>query len=192
MRVAHGEATESITVAGLLKALHERRARLGRLVHIALRCLEIGLHNPTELEAERITLTSAGEVVLDQDAEAVDEQSVARSVVSLLGRLLVAAGSGIPPMMLSLVERGRQQQDDSVLDLLRDELEASLVPLNRSASSEFWHGWFATRFAASFHPRLRIRHHKTPMRWIKGWMHYSRGVRCQIFSPHSALQTTWT
>jgi len=53
--------------------------------------------------------------------------------VQVLGHLLVAAGSGISPMMLSLVEKGPTEGVDA-MRRLRDELEASLVPLNYDAS----------------------------------------------------------
>jgi len=125
-----------ITVTELLNTLQQRRARLPAEIgaFVALRCLEQCAGEPGEVSPEGVELTDAGEVLLTEKAQGASQEAVARSIVGLLGRLLVAAGSGIPPMMLSLVEQGSGDDGQSLLDSLRGELEASLVPLNRSAS----------------------------------------------------------
>jgi hypothetical protein len=51
----------------------------------------------------------------------------------LLGDLLVRSAPGVPSMLLQLVERGPSDGDWRLVRL-RDDLEASLVPLNRGAT----------------------------------------------------------
>jgi hypothetical protein len=60
-------------------------------------------------------------------------EDAVQSVIDLLAQLLVAAGPGVPPRLLSLIEE-RAQTRKWDLARLRDELESALVPLNRGAS----------------------------------------------------------
>lgn len=84
------------------------------------------------ITAADVWLGPDGEVAIATSQRAGSEQEAGRSLVVLLGELLVRSAPGVPPLLLELVERSASDRQ-LTLGGLRDALEASLVPLNRAA-----------------------------------------------------------
>ena len=80
-----------------------------------------------------VWLSDDGEVTLAETPVAPDQEVACKALVELLGALLVRSAPGVPSMLLELVERG-PSDDAWTLNRLRDDLEAALLPLNRSAT----------------------------------------------------------
>ncbi len=85
------------------------------------------------LRLSDVWLSDEGHVTVTPATTARSEEGAARAVVTLLADLLVAAAPGVPAMLLSLIERG-PSDGAWTMESLRDDLEASLVPLNRGAT----------------------------------------------------------
>jgi hypothetical protein len=85
------------------------------------------------VDAHDIGIGDIGEVVCASKKTAATEESAVRSLLVLLSELLVCSAPGVPGMLLELVEQG-PSSGEWTLDRLRDDLEASLVPLNRGAT----------------------------------------------------------
>jgi hypothetical protein len=100
---------------------------------IALEACEQILDRPVRVDAHDIGIGDIGEVVCSSKKAAATEESAVRSLLVLLSELLVCSAPGVPGMLLDLVERG-PSSGEWTLDRLRDDLEASLVPLNRGAT----------------------------------------------------------
>lgn len=124
-----------VTVEELVTLLKKKRARLPFEIgaFVALETTEALLEGPAVVAPADVRLADDGSVSVYAPPSSSSGEDAARSVVAVLAHLLVAAGSGVPPVLLGLVEQG---PSDGRWDLtrLRDELEASLVPLNRSAA----------------------------------------------------------
>ncbi|NOY89566.1 MAG: hypothetical protein GXP55_00055, partial [Deltaproteobacteria bacterium] len=124
-----------ITVADLVRQLKQRHARLPFEIgaFVALEVAERVIESPATPGVDDVRLTEDGVVSVYAPSSGASREHAARSVVGILAHLLVAAGSGVPPVFLELVEKGPR---GGVWDLalLKDELEASLLPLNRSAA----------------------------------------------------------
>lgn len=124
-----------VSVDELLRQLRERHARLPHEIgaFVALEVAESLLAGPAVARPEDVRITNEGSVSVFVPPNSASNEEAARSVVALLTKLLVAAGQGVPPVLLALAERG---PSDGKWDLrrLRDELEASLVPMNRAAA----------------------------------------------------------
>jgi hypothetical protein len=80
-----------------------------------------------------VWLSDEGEVMLAAGKPAASEMHAARALVVLLGELLVRSAPGVPQMVLELVEHS-SADEQLKLGSLRDDLEATLVPLNRAAT----------------------------------------------------------
>jgi hypothetical protein len=85
------------------------------------------------LGAGDVWVSDEGEVMLAAGRPAPNEGAAARALVVLLGELLVRSAPGVPQMLLELVEHS-STDDQLKLGVLRDDLEATLVPLNRAAT----------------------------------------------------------
>ncbi len=124
-----------LKVSELVDGLRERAVRMPFEIgaFIALETTEALLERPSTITPDDVRLEDDGSILIFAPSRTASPDEACQSVVSLLARLLVASGAGVPPMMLRLVERG---PSDGSWDLtrLRDELEASLVPLNRGAA----------------------------------------------------------
>ena len=101
---------------------------------MALEACEGLLQESVKLEADDVRVTLEGSVVVAQSAERAEPDEAARSLVSVLARLLVAAGPGVPPYLLQLVKETTTGQRSRDLRHLHDAIEASLIPINRGAS----------------------------------------------------------
>jgi hypothetical protein len=123
------------TVDDLVASLKARRQRIPSEIgaFVALETCEAILRAPVAVRGGEVRISEDGVVGIFAAPNAATPEGAARSVVGILASLLVASGTGVPPRLVSLVEGGGGSGPDA-LAKLRDELEASLVPLNRAAS----------------------------------------------------------
>lgn len=123
------------TIEQLIGTMKERRVRIPSEIgaFIALEVCEALSDGPARVRAPDVRIADDGTIsVFAPPGSATSEES-ARSVVGLLGGLLVAAGTGVPRVLVGLLEEGPASGRWD-LSSLRDDLEASLVPLNRAAA----------------------------------------------------------
>lgn len=125
-----------VGVGQLVDELRDRGDRLPFEIgaFVALETCEGLLRESVRVAADDVRVTAEGAVVVSEQAEPSDQVQAARSLVSLLSRLLVAAGPGVPPHLLQLVEEAALPNRPEDLQRLHDAIEASLVPINRGAS----------------------------------------------------------
>ena len=123
-----------VSVSELVRRTRERDGRLPFEIgaFVALETTEALLGRPARVGADDVYIQPDGQLRISAGEGVPDEES-ARGVVAVLSRLLVAAGAGVPPVLLELVETGPHSGRWSLAEL-RTELEASLVPLNRGAA----------------------------------------------------------
>jgi hypothetical protein len=101
---------------------------------VALEACEGLLKESVKLEADDVRVTPEGSVVVAGSAPPAAPDEAARSLVSVLARLLLAAGPGVPPHLLQLIKETTTGQSRHDLRRLHDVIEASLIPINRGAS----------------------------------------------------------
>ncbi len=128
--------SRDVGVGQLVRELEQRGDRLPFEIgaFVALEACEGLLQQSVKLDADLVRVTAEGSVVVAEAAESADPQEAARSLVSVLARLLVAAGPGVPPYLLDLVNESASAQAPRDLRHLHDAIEASLIPINRGAS----------------------------------------------------------
>ena len=124
-----------VSVEELLRTLQRRGIPLPSETgaFITLEVCEQMIDRPIQISAQDIAINEIGEVLCAVQPTPADEVEAVRCLLTLLGDLLVCAAPGVPAMLLELVERGASAPE-LTLDRLRDELEASLLPLNRGAT----------------------------------------------------------
>ncbi|MBW2464433.1 MAG: hypothetical protein JRH11_22480 [Deltaproteobacteria bacterium] len=124
-----------VSVAELVTILKRKKARIPFEIgaFVALEACEAVIQGPARIGVGDVRIGDDGSVSVFAPPNSASNDDAAKSVVQVLAHLLVAAGPGVPPVLLELVERG---PSDGRWDIsrLRDELEASLVPLNRQAA----------------------------------------------------------
>ncbi|RLB54374.1 MAG: hypothetical protein DRJ42_09360 [Deltaproteobacteria bacterium] len=124
-----------VSVAELVTILKRKKARIPFEIgaFVALEACEAVIQGPARIGIRDVRISDDGTVSVFAPPNSASNDDAAKSVVQVLAHLLVAAGPGVPPVLLDLVERG---PSDGRWDIsrLRDELEASLVPLNRQAA----------------------------------------------------------
>jgi hypothetical protein len=123
------------TVAELVSGLRARGKKVPAEVgaFLTLQAVERILDRPAVLGPEAVRVTDDGAVSVFSPAGQASPAEVTKSASALLAHLLLGAGAAVPPALLELVERGPSDGSQS-LPRFRDELEASLLPLNRGAS----------------------------------------------------------
>jgi hypothetical protein len=128
--------SRDVGVGQLVEELEQRGARLPFEIgaFVALEACEGLLQESVKLVADDVRVTQEGSVVVAESAERAEPDEAARSLVSVLARLLVAAGPGVPPYLLQLVKENTTGQKPRDLRHLHDAIEASLIPINRGAS----------------------------------------------------------
>jgi hypothetical protein len=128
--------SRDVGVGQLVQELERRGDRLPFEIgaFVALEACEGLLQQSVKLDADLVRVTAEGSVVVAESAESTDPKEAARSLVSVLARLLVAAGPGVPPYLLDLVNESASGQSPRDLRHLHDAIEASLIPINRGAS----------------------------------------------------------
>lgn len=124
-----------VTVNELIGGLQRRGLPLPFEIgaFIALEACEQILDRPIRIDTHDIGIGDIGEVVCSVKKPSATEEQAVRALMVLLSELLVCSAPGVPAMLLELVERG-PSSGEWTLDRLRDDLEASLVPLNRGAT----------------------------------------------------------
>jgi len=125
-----------VGVGQLVQELERRGDRLPFEIgaFVALEACEGLLLESVKIDPDDVRVTLEGSVVVSHEAERAEPGEAARSLVSVLARLLVAAGPGVPPHLLQLVKDGTTGQNPRDLRHLHDAIEASLIPINRGAS----------------------------------------------------------
>jgi hypothetical protein len=125
----------SVTAEDLVRALKRRKAALPAEIgsFVVLEACEALLRaGPVRLSAALVLISEEGSVAL-ASAEACPELDATHALHQLLAFMLVAAGPAPLPALMRLLEKG-PSRGVWTLAALRDDLEASLVPLNRNAS----------------------------------------------------------
>ena len=128
-------AAGGVTAEVLLRTLVSLKTRLpGEIgTFLILEACEQALSNgPCQVSLAQIRISEDGAVSLT-DTPPAEERDCARALHRDLTSLLVASGPAPTPALMRLVEEGPRGGVWS-LHQLRDDLEASLVPLNRNAS----------------------------------------------------------
>jgi len=128
--------SRDVGVGQLVDELEQRGDRLPFEIgaFVALEACEGLLQESVKLDADDVRVTLDGAVLVADSAKHAEPDEAARSLASVLGRLLVAAGPGVPPQLLQLVKDSATGQNPRDLRHLHDTIEASLIPINRGAS----------------------------------------------------------
>lgn len=123
------------TIEDLIATMKERRVRIPSEIgaFIALEVCESLLDGPAAVRLADVRVAEDGAISVFAPPGSATSEEAARSIVALLGSLLVAAGTGVPRVLVGLLEEGPTSGRWD-LSSLRDDLEASLVPLNRAAA----------------------------------------------------------
>jgi len=124
-----------LSVGELVTILKKKRARLPHEIgaFVTLETCEATLAGPAVPSVDDVRIGPDGAVSVFAPPNSATAEEAAKGVVALLAHVLVAAGPGVPPVLLRLVESGPTGGKWD-LHRLRDDLEACLVPLNRQAS----------------------------------------------------------
>lgn len=124
----------AVSVSELVRLCRERDARMPFEIgaFVALETTEALLSQPRSVGPDDVQVLPSGQLQIHGGAPA-QQMEATQGVIAVLSRLLVAAGAGVPPVLLELVESG-PHSGRWTLDELRTELEACLVPLNRGAA----------------------------------------------------------
>lgn len=124
-----------MTVEELVDAIKSRGGRVPFEVgaFIALEVCEQLLERTARVSSGGVHIGPQGEVRVEAAEARVSEQEAVGSVLDVLAHVLTGASQGVPPMLFELVEQGPARHEGG-LRALRDQLEASLVPLNRGAT----------------------------------------------------------
>jgi hypothetical protein len=125
----------SVTAEELLRALKRRRATLpgeiGSFMVLEV-CEALLVRGPELVGLSDVHISEEGSVWLPSGTRCADTDA-AVALHRLLASVLVAAGPAPLPALMRLLEQG-PSSGQWTLAALRDDLEASLVPLNRGAS----------------------------------------------------------
>ncbi len=124
-----------VTARELVEKLRSRDQRLPFEIgaFVALETLERLLDEPAAVGLDDVRIGLDGTLITERAPDSTSGPEVAKGVAALMAHLLVAAGPGVPPALLRLVEDGPSDRRWDPTRM-RDELEASLVPLNRAAA----------------------------------------------------------
>lgn len=126
---------KSVTAEELIRALKRRKATLPAEIgsFVVLEACEALLQSgPRILTPAEVHILEEGTVRISQ-AASCSELEAARGLHRLLASMLVAAGPAPLPALMRLLEEG-PSNGRWTLASVRNDLEASLVPLNREAS----------------------------------------------------------
>ncbi len=124
-----------VTIADLVTTMKARKLRVPAEIgtFVALECAERLLDGPALVTMKDVRLSEEGLVSLFVAPGSASAEAAAQSLVSMLGGLLVAAGTAVPTHLIGIVESGGPSGPNALV-ALRDQLEAALVPLNRQAA----------------------------------------------------------
>lgn len=124
-----------ITLEQMVAGLKARRTRIPAEIgaYVALEVAEHLMRGPARATPADIRIGDDGTVSVFVAANTADEDAAAQSVIEVLATTLVAAGTGVPNVLIRLVEE-TPPSGPGCLAMLTSELESSLVPLNRAAA----------------------------------------------------------
>lgn len=153
-----------LSVAHLIAALQRKAIPLPYEAgaFLVLEASEHAAAEPIVLSSSELKISESGELVMPTrtSAAAPSPREVCKGLAGVLGELLVCSAQSVPPMLLRLVESGGSEGPADAAEL-RDELQATLVPLNRSAMRrvlarlvrEARRDWEESRPRMSLHPQ---------------------------------------
>jgi hypothetical protein len=123
-----------VTAEELVRTLQRRGIPLPSEIgaFVVLEACEKLIGRPVLISTRDIFITESGDVECEERQRADSESAAVGALLSVLAELLVCAAPGVPSMLLDLVEHGPNEERLS-LPLLRSDLEACLLPLNRGA-----------------------------------------------------------
>lgn len=124
-----------VTAEELVRVLQRRGIPLPSEIgaFIVLEACEKLSSRPVQLSTREIFITEQGDVETAERLRAQSDAAAASALLGVLAELLVCAAPGVPAMLLDLVEHGPNERN-LTLGLLRSDLEACLLPLNRAAT----------------------------------------------------------
>lgn len=125
---------DRLSLGQLIQSFRKKRGKIPYEIgaFVLLEGCEQVLGKPSKITLDTILIRGDGSVLVEH-GESVTVDTATRSVCETLATVLVGAGPGVPPVLVDLVEHG-PSTGDWQLTRLRDELEAALLPLNRSAA----------------------------------------------------------
>lgn len=146
-----------VTVDDLVASLKSRRLRIPAEIgaFVALETTEALMRGPAAVRGGDVRIAEDGTIAVFAPPHSASAEDAARAVCSMLASLLVAAGTGVPTMLIGLVERG-PSGGAAALERLRDELESALVPLNRAAARRVLSRMIREARRASIRPEARL------------------------------------
>ncbi|MBN1655909.1 MAG: hypothetical protein JXA30_19235 [Deltaproteobacteria bacterium] len=100
---------------------------------VVLEACEAVIERPVSIDCADLTIDDTGLVLVNASASRATSEEAMRSLIEVLSELMLASAHGIPEALLQLVEHGPSDATGK-LARLKDDLQASLVPLNRSAA----------------------------------------------------------
>ena len=116
-----------VSVAELVPILKRQKARIPFEIgaFVALEACEAVIQGPARIGIRDVRIGDDGSVSVFAPPNSASNEDAAKSVVQVLAHLLVAAGPGVPPVLLDLVERG---PSDGRWDIsrLRDETDREI------------------------------------------------------------------
>jgi hypothetical protein len=123
-----------VTAEELVRTLQRRGIPLPSEIgaFIVLEVCEKLIGRPAEVSTRDVIITEQGDVELGESTRPEPESLAVSALLGVLAELLVCAAPGVPNMLLDLVEHG-PNEERLTLALLRSDLEACLLPLNRGA-----------------------------------------------------------
>lgn len=130
----NGLDANAVTIDELLAALRRRKIPIpyDSGTFVALEVCEAYAKTQLRVATDSVTINTDGVVAIG-GTRRMPEAAFVKSTLELLASLLVAAGPGVPQSLMRLVETG-MSSPDWTQERLHNELDASLVPLNRSAA----------------------------------------------------------
>ncbi len=126
----------SATSVTLEQVIHAASARAASLVpetsgYLALAIGDATIHAPFRLDLAKVSLSAEGTVAVSHGRDVVPPMEAAASLRALLGTLLERSVGTMPG--LRAAARPRDEGDKGVAHVV-EELEAALIPVNRSAA----------------------------------------------------------
>lgn len=129
------EDRTNISIDELLRTLKKRaiplQSETGAFIALET-CVAIAEH-PVSVTGRDVWIDPQGNVTIKSDKHPVSSEQAAGAVVDLLYELLLASAQGVAPLLMVLIDQETPGKERT-LTQLKDQLDASLVPLNRGAS----------------------------------------------------------
>ncbi|MCZ7686927.1 MAG: hypothetical protein M5U28_52560 [Sandaracinaceae bacterium] len=97
-----------VTVEDLVAMAKQRRARIPSEIgaFLALEVCEALIDGPAAVRTTDVRIADDGTISVFAPPHSATTDEAARSVVAMLGALLVAAGTGVPRSLVALIEKG--------------------------------------------------------------------------------------